>query len=422
MKTTLNIVLFIIIFLESRNIYTQNGWFALNSGTTLQIRDIQFLDANIGYLIYGEQINPPFTSYVRKSVNGGISWSTILTVSGPLNRMYFLDVNTGTVVGGLGNIRRTTNGGVTWISQTNPTGSGPLQGVKFINSNTGFIAGNSRTILFTTDGGTTWINRPHGSNQGIWYDVSFFNANTGVVVGVATTGQPIIRTTDAGLSWNSVTPLIASSYFRVSFSDNNTGFCIGTGSAYALAKTTNNGNNWIGVNSTGSFVFRGLSVIDTINVVVVGDDGKIFRSGNSGLNWLQQPSGTTKSLYGVSFINPNTGWACGDTGTLVKTTTGGITPIQPISNILPKSFSLYQNYPNPFNPVTKIKFDLPKAAFITVKIYDLLGREVTELVNEELNPGTYEVDWDASVYSSGMYFYEIKTETYRDVKKMILVK
>jgi len=101
--------------------------------------------------------------------------------------------------------------------------------------------------------------------------------------------------------------------------------------------------------------------------------------------------------------------------------------IQPISNKMPERFALYQNYPNPFNPSTKIKFEIPsleegRGRIISLIIYDILGREITTLVNEELNPGTYEVDWLAENYPSGVYFYSITTNGFFDSKKMILLK
>lgn len=92
------------------------------------------------------------------------------------------------------------------------------------------------------------------------------------------------------------------------------------------------------------------------------------------------------------------------------------------NSIVPNSFALYQNYPNPFNPVTQIKFDVPKAAEVKLTIFDILGREVAVLVNESLTPGTYNADWNASSFASGVYFYEIKAGDFRDVKKMMLIK
>jgi hypothetical protein len=89
---------------------------------------------------------------------------------------------------------------------------------------------------------------------------------------------------------------------------------------------------------------------------------------------------------------------------------------------LPINYSLSQNYPNPFNPQTKIKFAVPKATYTKLIIYDLLGREVTTLINSELKPGTYEADWDGSYFSGGVYFYKLMAGDFIETKKMVLIK
>ncbi len=91
-------------------------------------------------------------------------------------------------------------------------------------------------------------------------------------------------------------------------------------------------------------------------------------------------------------------------------------------NELPGDFSLLQNYPNPFNPDTKIKFSIPVKGNVKLKIYDVLGKEVAELVNTKLSGGTYEYSWNASGNPSGVYFYRLEAEGYSEVKKMLLVK
>ena len=93
-----------------------------------------------------------------------------------------------------------------------------------------------------------------------------------------------------------------------------------------------------------------------------------------------------------------------------------------ISAEIPEIFSLSQNYPNPFNPVTMIKFALPKASFVTLKVYDMLGREVAELVNGTKSAGQYIVDFDASSLTSGIYFYRLETNGFVDVKRMVVLK
>lgn len=114
--------------------------------------------------------------------------------------------------------------------------------------------------------------------------------------------------------------------------------------------------------------------------------------------------------------------------TPVINTSGNITPICsavgliPIKNELPIEFKLEQNYPNPFNPETRIKFHSKDKTNTVIKIYDALGKELSILINENLNPGTYEASWNAENYSTGIYFYTLQTEKYSETKKMILIK
>ena len=91
-------------------------------------------------------------------------------------------------------------------------------------------------------------------------------------------------------------------------------------------------------------------------------------------------------------------------------------------NIIPKIFQLYQNYPNPFNANSKIKFSIIENGIVTLKVYDILSKEIAVLVNEKLKPGTYEVTFDGSNLSSGIYFYKLESEKNIIVKKMILIK
>lgn len=95
--------------------------------------------------------------------------------------------------------------------------------------------------------------------------------------------------------------------------------------------------------------------------------------------------------------------------------------IQQISSIV-KEFSLSQNYPNPFNPNTKINFSIPKSDYVSLRVYDMLGREVSVLVNGQLTAGEYQADFNAKGLSSGMYYYSLRAGEYVDVKKMVLVK
>ncbi|MBI5020019.1 MAG: T9SS type A sorting domain-containing protein [Ignavibacteriales bacterium] len=90
--------------------------------------------------------------------------------------------------------------------------------------------------------------------------------------------------------------------------------------------------------------------------------------------------------------------------------------------VIPKEFSLFQNYPNPFNPVTTIRYQLPINSHLKLKVFDLLGIEVSTLVNENKNAGSYEVEFDGSKLPSGVYFYRLQTGSYVETKKLLLMK
>jgi len=110
--------------------------------------------------------------------------------------------------------------------------------------------------------------------------------------------------------------------------------------------------------------------------------------------------------------------------TLFKT---GVLGIDEGNNVYPEELKLFQNYPNPFNPITKIKFSIPNVASsinlsTTLKVYDILGEEVVTLVNKPQFAGNYEVSFDGSYLSSGIYLYQIQAGDYSDVKKMILLR
>jgi hypothetical protein len=102
-----------------------------------------------------------------------------------------------------------------------------------------------------------------------------------------------------------------------------------------------------------------------------------------------------------------------------------LTSVEPVSNSIPYKLTLHQNFPNPFNPATKIRFDIPAQtgnSFTTLKIYDLLGREVATPVNQQLKPGSYEINWSAGNIPSGTYFYTLASGKHRETKTLVLLK
>ncbi|MCW8812554.1 MAG: T9SS type A sorting domain-containing protein, partial [Chlorobium sp.] len=89
---------------------------------------------------------------------------------------------------------------------------------------------------------------------------------------------------------------------------------------------------------------------------------------------------------------------------------------------IPQFYELAQNYPNPFNPITRIRYQLPEPAFVTIKVYDVLGNEIESLLRDEKIAGSYEVEFDGSALTSGIYYYRITEGNFSQTKKMILLK
>ena len=130
---------------------------------------------------------------------------------------------------------------------------------------------------------------------------------------------------------------------------------------------------------------------------------------------------------GQELGDPNGVWRSGqpNPGVLSSVTNpGDPASVTSVGNIagLPTEYKLYTNYPNPFNPTTKIKFNLPEAAFAKLIIYDLLGRNIETLISSELKPGTYEVNFNATHFASGVYFYSLQTNNFKSTKKLLITK
>lgn len=101
---------------------------------------------------------------------------------------------------------------------------------------------------------------------------------------------------------------------------------------------------------------------------------------------------------------------------------GNMLGVTQTGNEIPSQFSLSQNYPNPFNPTTNIKFDIPRTGFVKITVFDILGKEIQTLVNEQLSSGSYNYDFDASHLPSGVYYYKLESNEFMQTKKMVLIK
>jgi len=402
---------------EGKIIKTTNGgsnWFGININVNrYEINTVHFINDNTGYI--------GGVGGLLKTTNGGQNWYSgnfdITTISS----IFFIDSMNG-LVGGFQNpnsgvLYKTTNGSASWFP-VKSMASTHFESIFFVDSDTGYCV-TGLAFLKTTNNGNNWVHIPNefaGFN-----DVVFTTSSTGYICGY---NSKIFRTTNSGINWFLNYSGASSAYLSsISFINAETGFAVGLNT---IMKTTNSGSNWFNQYSTNSNLHSIEFLNQNTGYIAGGNlsNSKTLRTTDGGNSWVELATISSGYLNSIFFPSVNIGYVVGDNGIILKTTDGGGFPISiEFANIkIPTNFSLSQNYPNPFNPQTKIKFAVPKASFTKIIIYDLLGREVTTLVNEVLEPGTYEADWDASIYSSGVYFYKIITNELTETRKMVLMK
>jgi hypothetical protein len=167
--------------------------------------------------------------------------------------------------------------------------------------------------------------------------------------------------------------------------------------------------------SSGTLIFAGC-----------GQNGMgrgIFMSTDYGLSWINRNQGFEYPPSVRCLIVANNYIFAGtDTQSVWRRAMSDIIGINKISEEIPSSFTLFQNYPNPFNPSTTINFEIPKSTLVKIAIFDISGKEIEVLINEQIKPGKYSVSWNASNYSSGVYFYKISAAGFIETKRMILLK
>ena len=377
---------------------------------------------------------------IIRSTNGGTNWNIVswtTAATSVLNSISMVDANTGWVVGSNSTVLRTSNGGVSWDSLPAAiTGMAPtlnLCKVQFLNANTGFIfsktfnstTGDTTTIFKTSNAGLNWtklrLTGAVGTANQI-YGAFMLDANTGWCINYV----PVpYKTTDGGLTWTAQTLVdswIGGYLYDIKMVNANTGYISGGGGK--IYKTTNSGALWdtISKPTNASYSFYTLEVLNATTLLVAGSTGTTLYSSNSGTTWgIYNTSGST--VYGTYQFNDGKAFAVGSSGFMWKNT-NIITGTGSNVSEIPGTYELAQNYPNPFNPTTTIKFAIPKAGIVTLKVYDITGKEVTRIINNQFySAGWSNVTFNASNLSSGVYFYQmIVDNNVINAKKMVLIK
>jgi photosystem II stability/assembly factor-like uncharacterized protein len=411
------------LFFTGPEIFSQSGWNIIHNNYT-QNYCIEFINVFSGWVAGA--------SGCFQTTNGGSNW--IFRLTGRINSINFVSIARGYAVGFDQNIYYTTNGGFSWITQYTGSFNLELRSIdNAVGSGTFLAVGDSGIVLKTSNFGANWYPMYIGTPEQL-RTVYFIDGITGWIGSTtadSNNGQ-IFKTTNSGLNWFIQNNTSQKGIWAFSFISSNTGWAAALKGV--ILKTTNGGDNWI-IQLNSNIHFYSVFFTDINHGWIAGsspnttysiDTAIIKYTSNSGINWIDQykgGSGVDNIVHSIFFIDDSIGWAALSDGKILKTTNGG-NPIgiKPINGKVPKEYYLYQNYPNPFNPVTTINYELPITNYVNLSVYDILGREAAVLVNEKQTAGKYKVEWNASSYPSGVYFYQLSAGDYSETKKMVLLK
>lgn len=376
-------------------IHTTNGgadWVLQDTGSENNILDISFLSRTLGWAVYWETSNYPFGTYVLKTTDGGANW---IRSSDPVEIIFsqtitFTDSLNGWMGGKPYPIARTTDGGDTWAEadiDSSTYSTFPVYDIKFFNSKFGYASGGvfdcCGIMWWTTNGGNYWFvaDTPNVGPEPI-YQVHIIDSLN--VIGVG-----------GDFEW--------------------------WGFGVATMRTSDGGNFW-------DFEYIGISGVawdidfrtDYEVWAALGGEQKLIYSFDSGLTWNSVSTPDSTMIFKMTFPDSLHGYGVGLDGAIIKYKPSVSSLESKVVSVI-QAFELYQNYPNPFNPKTNIGFRVSNFGFVSIKVFDVLGNEVSTLVNEYKPAGKYEIEFDASHLAGGVYFYTLLSENHIKTRKMIFV-
>ncbi|MCL4548189.1 MAG: YCF48-related protein [Bacteroidetes bacterium] len=382
------------------------------------LEGVTFVDSLKGF-VYGQQWGtfPESNPLLISTYDGGKTWEK--KNSPDLFGLVFMKDNNGMLWGaGYKGLYKSSDDWETWTQVPLLKDEGVPRDLVFINSKKIVLLVNNK-YYESDDEGESWF-------SSITFKVQFLkrlvkvNENRWVLLAHEGVTDQCYVTNDAGKSWD----LMERKFTDMQFINDRVGYGIDS----VIYKTMDGGVTWGVVTSSMKSKTYWTSTLFFYDEKIgwLSSGNFLYYTNDGGNSWYQEfgikgyPN--VPELSSLSIVDKSHVWAVRSNGCIYKLSKSVITAVVQTNSVFPQNFDLLQNYPNPFNPTTTIKFSIPNSQFATLKVYDMLGREVATLVNEEKAPGNYEVKFDGSNLSSGVYFYRLQAGSFSQTKKFVLVK
>ncbi|MCX7878207.1 MAG: T9SS type A sorting domain-containing protein [Ignavibacteria bacterium] len=398
-----------IIFLVTLSCFISNiakaQWQAINNGVPAN-SNVRGITSNSQYLFCCAENHGVYRSSNQglswEQVNNGISNNSLWTIKF-ISPYLFAGTQFSVAF-------RSTSNGNNWDSSI-------VSGARNFIGHLSFIFAVSwySGVYRTTNNGINWIQVNSGlSGSGYWPILS----HSGILFLGAQSGG-VFRSLNSGNNWTQV--LTGQSVYALT--EKAGAIFAGTG-VNGIYKSTNGGNNWAPSNTglPSNTTVYALWDPNITSYVIAGTTNGVYISSDYGNSWSSFNNGFSGTPTVTELYTDNTYLYAGTLGLGIYRRPLSTLKINLISANVPGNFELGQNYPNPFNPSTKIRFSLPNSGNAKLIVYDLSGKEVATLVNQHLDAGIYETDFDGSGLASGIYFYKLIAKDFSSTRKMILSK
>jgi photosystem II stability/assembly factor-like uncharacterized protein len=423
---------FLISIVLLSDLYSQTYWVRQQSPTTKNLKNVFFINNSTGW-ISGD------SGFIARTNDSGNSWTIQNTnIINDIQSFYFINERLGWAVAWevfpdsasfLGTkILKTTNGGDDWISYMYPEENRFMKTVYFIDSAKGFLAGAPLSIFFTTDAGMRWSSADTDTSLIIGFPVEnlkFIDSQTGYACGgFRDLAGSMWVSTNGGFNWKAsvVGPEPLNDLYIFNGSK-----AIAAGGDFeygsSTVKTSNQGLSWL-YDTLGTFgVASGVDFRTTYEGwITLGIAQKFSYTKDTGNSWTSIFTPDSMPVFDVDFTDSLHGWAVGYSGCILKYNPSLVNVYNNYENIIPVNFILFQNYPNPFNPATLINYVLRSDEFVSLKVFDITGKEIATLVNSFQKTGNYTFRFSGENNPSGVYYYQLKTSESSQVRKMVLLK